>query len=78
MIKNHESEFSIEHEGQVISAHRVLTGARTLRQVIHFRQWKEPDDATYTPGDEAVMLSTAKLILFQLVTRGSIRGNRRA
>ncbi len=74
-MKSHESEFSIEHEGQVFFARRVVTGTRTLRQVICFRQWQEPDDATYTQGQDAIMLSMAKLILFQLVTSGSIRGN---
>lgn len=76
MIKSREFEFSIEHEGRVFSARRTVTGTTTLRQVIHFQQWQEPDDATYAKGQEDVMLGIAKLILFQLVTRGSIRGSR--
>lgn len=76
-MKLREESFSIEHEGITYTATRVITGARKLRQVIHFKGAAEPDDMTYSPGDEANMRSTAQLILFQLIKRGSLRGSAR-
>lgn len=61
-------EFEFEHDGVKHTARRTVTGARRLRQVIHFMGHDEVDGADYSPDQRGAMDATAQLIAVQILT----------